>query len=333
MSNINYSAQPNVVNGLQALMSYNQGSQVAEQNKQKQALQQVAPLIQAGRTQDAIGMLLGSGNLEGARTIANMELAKQQQAQQMAYQNANLGLQERQFGLQQQEANRKANAVSFETIKNPDGTETTVQVQGGRVTPYAAPAGSSPPQQGNPYATGKFNETQGKAASFSDRMANSERILQDYDVKGTQIGERLKSSPWLGGGYFNSEGYKKYDQAQRDFINAVLRRESGAAISPSEFDNAEKQYFPVPGDSKEIIAQKRANRRTVLEGFARESGPAYRPNFEYKDVGSGEDKQTRISNRAPVDPLSAARDAIAKGAPRDAVIQRLQQNGIDPSGL
>lgn len=33
------------------------------------------------------------------------------------------------------------------------------------------------------------------------------------------------------------------------------------------------------------------------------------------------------------DPLSMARDAIAKGAPRDAVIQRLQQNGIDPSGL
>jgi hypothetical protein len=33
------------------------------------------------------------------------------------------------------------------------------------------------------------------------------------------------------------------------------------------------------------------------------------------------------------DPLAMARDAIAKGAPRDAVIQRLQQNGIDPSGL
>lgn len=33
------------------------------------------------------------------------------------------------------------------------------------------------------------------------------------------------------------------------------------------------------------------------------------------------------------DPLAMARDAIAKGAPRDAVIQRLRQNGIDPSGL
>jgi hypothetical protein len=33
------------------------------------------------------------------------------------------------------------------------------------------------------------------------------------------------------------------------------------------------------------------------------------------------------------DPLAAARAAIAKGAPRDAVIQRLKQAGIDASGL
>jgi hypothetical protein len=28
-----------------------------------------------------------------------------------------------------------------------------------------------------------------------------------------------------------------------------------------------------------------------------------------------------------------ARDAIARGAPRDAVIKRLREHGIDPSGL
>lgn len=37
--------------------------------------------------------------------------------------------------------------------------------------------------------------------------------------------------------------------------------------------------------------------------------------------------------RGAADPLAAARDAIARGAPRDAVIQRLRDNGIDPSGL
>jgi hypothetical protein len=36
---------------------------------------------------------------------------------------------------------------------------------------------------------------------------------------------------------------------------------------------------------------------------------------------------------SPADPLSQAKDAIARGAPRDAVIQRLRQNGVDPTGL
>ena len=33
------------------------------------------------------------------------------------------------------------------------------------------------------------------------------------------------------------------------------------------------------------------------------------------------------------DPIAAARDAISRGAPRDAVIERLRQHGIDAQGL
>jgi len=43
------------------------------------------------------------------------------------------------------------------------------------------------------------------------------------------------------------------------------------------------------------------------------------------------------SARAPAasadDPLTAARAAIAKGAPRDKVIERLRQHGVNPEGL
>jgi hypothetical protein len=45
-------------------------------------------------------------------------------------------------------------------------------------------------------------------------------------------------------------------------------------------------------------------------------------------------EQTAQPQAAPGgDPLAQARAAIAAGAPRDAVIQRLQAHGIDPSGL
>jgi hypothetical protein len=38
-------------------------------------------------------------------------------------------------------------------------------------------------------------------------------------------------------------------------------------------------------------------------------------------------------NKPSVDPLAAARDAIARGAPREAVLKRLRDNNIDTSGL
>ena len=43
--------------------------------------------------------------------------------------------------------------------------------------------------------------------------------------------------------------------------------------------------------------------------------------------------QQRPAPQAGGDVLQRARDAIARGAPRDAVIQRLRENGIDPRGL
>lgn len=41
----------------------------------------------------------------------------------------------------------------------------------------------------------------------------------------------------------------------------------------------------------------------------------------------------KIDPQATSAALAKARDAIAKGAPRDKVIERLRQNGVDPSGL
>jgi hypothetical protein len=65
---------------------------------------------------------------------------------------------------------------------------------------------------------------------------------------------------------------QQYEQAKRNFVNAVLRRESGAAIAPTEFENAEAQYFPTWGDKPTTIAQKKANRDLVIKNILREGG-------------------------------------------------------------
>jgi len=120
-----------------------------------------------------------------------------------------------------------------------------------------------------------FNQNQGIAAGFADRMANSDKILNDPKIVGamTDPTNGFKAGVPGAGNYMVGPEYQMGEQAKRDFVNAILRRESGAAISPSEFDNANRQYFPQPGDSQEVIDQKARNRMIALEGVQRSAGP------------------------------------------------------------
>ena len=68
---------------------------------------------------------------------------------------------------------------------------------------------------------------------------------------------------------------QQYNRAKRDFITAVLRRESGAAIAQSEFITEDKKYFPQIGDTADVIADKARARATALESMKAQSGPAY----------------------------------------------------------
>jgi len=137
--------------------------------------------------------------------------------------------------------------------------------------------------KGNDVAEPKITQDQANANLYADRMEVSDAILKsigtDYSPIGIDAKQRLGNVPLLGGvleGAANlglSDKSQQAEQAQRDFINAVLRRESGATINPDEFNNAKKQYFPQAGDSEAVIAQKEANRATAIRGLRTASGP------------------------------------------------------------
>ncbi len=122
-----------------------------------------------------------------------------------------------------------------------------------------------------------FNANQGTAAAYADRMKAANDVLDDPSLEAAQtdvVQQGLGNVP-VAGNFMTSEAKKLADQAQRDFINAILRRESGAVISPSEFENAKQQYFPQPGDTDAVKKQKKANRQTAIDGVARAAGPNY----------------------------------------------------------
>lgn len=93
-----------------------------------------------------------------------------------------------------------------------------------------------------------------------------------------------------------TEKDQKYRQAQRQFTESHLRPESGAAISPSEYENDARTYFAQPGDTPSTLAQKRAARAVILEGLRSEAGSAYEQKYGKQPQTGGAD-QKRATHR------------------------------------
>lgn len=152
-------------------------------------------------------------------------------------------------------------------VTGPDGTPMLVQQdKQGNITPVAGFG----PKSG---ASKPLNDTQAKALLFGTRMSEADKILGDLATQGTTT-----SIPGTNTGYgvgavvsaLAGDKQQQLNQAKRDFLNAVLRRESGAAIGASEFDSGDKQYFPQPGDGPGVIAQKSKNRQLAIQGILAE---------------------------------------------------------------
>jgi hypothetical protein len=114
------------------------------------------------------------------------------------------------------------------------------------------------------------------------------------DGVGTSLAGKIASGIPLGN-YVQSPEYQKYKQASSNFITALLRQESGAAISKTEFDRYDREYMPQPGDSREVLAQKTEARRVAIEGMKKGAGPGYKsPN---QDQPSGVRKYNPVTGR------------------------------------
>jgi hypothetical protein len=142
-----------------------------------------------------------------------------------------------------------------------------------------------------------LKDTQVQSATYGKRIQQAEDVFGGLEREGydrASLGEGLKDalSGFPGAGHLTSDSLKRQKQAEQNFVTATLRKESGAAISPSEFSTAEQQYFPRAGDTPEVLAQKRANRQQVLEGMKLGSGPAWE---QLRQVpGADSDRQRKM---------------------------------------
>ena len=186
------------------------------------------------------------------------------------------------------------------------------------------PSGT-PPAAGNPYApASKMSTDEGKTSLFADRAAAAHDTISKAEninaEPGGTVGGMIQQT--LPAGIANvlvsGERGKAMD-AQRAFLNALLRRESGAAISAGEYTSYGKEYFPQVGDTPAQIEAKRKHRADVIAALARESGKGYRPSYSFDDQGY-----------IKLGPPTYAKGATTTAAPATTTGQSEQGGGAAP---
>lgn len=158
-------------------------------------------------------------------------------------------------------------------VKGPNGEPMMIDPETGQAKVVDLPPGfTKTPKAGSERDT----KAQFEVGGYAKRLEQAEQVFDELEKEGYKRGDTFDAAKnKILPGAFQDDGYKRNEQAERNFVNSVLRRESGAAISSSEFESAEKQYFPRPGDSPALLAQKRANRQQVMSSFRAEARGAY----------------------------------------------------------
>lgn len=123
----------------------------------------------------------------------------------------------------------------------------------------------------------KGTTAQFQAAGYANRQEQANGILEQLDPKIKNMSYAQFKLSLAAPNALQSPQMQQFSQAAKNFINAQLRRESGAAISPSEYKDALKQYIPAPGDSDAVLEQKKQNRLLNQRNLINEASTAYQP--------------------------------------------------------
>ena len=167
-------------------------------------------------------------------------------------------------------------------VDTPEGF-VTFNPNTNQITPVKSSTGE--PMLGS---KGNLNESQGNATAFGMRMAESNRIIEDLAKQGVNtpaVASGLRNVPLVGGALGSAVNIlpgalggqtpeeQQLIQAKTNFITAVLRKESGAAIGKDEYATEDNKYFPKLGDSQKVIDQKADARRLAIRAIERQAGP------------------------------------------------------------
>lgn len=116
--------------------------------------------------------------------------------------------------------------------------------------------------------TKPLTEGQSKDATYATRAEGSLGTLDQFGASLTSPIERAAEYDPTGmlRGQQSAE-FQQAKQAGDEFLQAILRKDTGAAITKDEMEGYGRTYLPMPGDGPEVLAQKQVARRRALEAL------------------------------------------------------------------
>jgi hypothetical protein len=115
---------------------------------------------------------------------------------------------------------------------------------------------------------GALTESQANARLYAGKMEGAEKEYRPNEDATYSVGQRVLDNllPGHASNFITSSEYQSGQAAKREWIAALLRKTSGAAVTPSEFTEYNEIYFPQVGEDKNVASQKARARERALEG-------------------------------------------------------------------
>lgn len=121
-----------------------------------------------------------------------------------------------------------------------------------------------------------LTEVQGNATAYAMRAAHADKLLREIESEGHNPAAFPGIQNRMAGGPLNvlsTDAAQRYNATKQNFVTAVLRKESGAAISQTEFDKEDQKYFPQSGDGAKVRADKQRARELAIKALEIQAGP------------------------------------------------------------
>lgn len=171
----------------------------------------------------------------------------------------------------------------------------------------------------NPIARGTIENNINLLSGKLDELKKAGGAVDEGQTYATNMENKILSNPWM-------------QSLQAGNKSQTIRSEMASYIMQTMPDYMQAKGL-TPGMERTVQGQEMILQAVGVDpGASVQANKAALANLS-RIAGTGDYAKQMEQPSQSSDPLSQARDAISQGADRNAVMQRLQQNGIDATGL